>query len=117
MPSLGMISRVALVRTDVSVERIVAIIKVSRTGERGTLEVTSNRSKLRRNTMYSSSSTILVTLIMEAIHSSETSVLTRATQRNIPEDGIPHSQSRENLISYKIFLYHLVVTSEILLKS
>jgi hypothetical protein len=31
---------------------------------------------------------ILVTLMMEAIHSSETSVLIRATLRNIPEDSI-----------------------------
>jgi hypothetical protein len=46
------------------------------------------------------SSPILVTLMMEALSSSKTSVLTRATWHNILEDGILHSLSHENLKSY-----------------
>jgi hypothetical protein len=45
------------------------------------------------------SSPILVTLIKEALSSSETSGLIRAAWRNIPEDDILHRDCRENLIS------------------
>jgi hypothetical protein len=43
-----------------------------------------------------SSSTILVTVMMEALRFSETSVLPRDTRRNIPEDGILNSHRRGN---------------------
>jgi hypothetical protein len=46
------------------------------------------------------SSLILSTLVIQAIRSSETSVLTSATRRHIQKDGILHSHRRGNLNSY-----------------
>jgi hypothetical protein len=73
MASSGMLRRVAFLKTDVSEEHLVFLHSVRR------LLVAASVVP---------SSPILVTLMKETLGSSEMSVLTRATRRNIPEDAI-----------------------------
>jgi hypothetical protein len=78
-----MLHHMALVRTDVSEERIVSVIRVTR------CDLVFVYSLLRllvtANVVPSSP---FLSLMMDAICSSKMSVLTRATRRNIPEDNI-----------------------------
>jgi hypothetical protein len=94
MASSGMLCRVALVRTEVLEElSFLSHFVFLRSMRR--LLVMANVVP---------SSPILVTLMMEALSSSDSSVLTRATQCNIPEDVILHSHHHENLKSYMLNL-------------
>jgi hypothetical protein len=82
--------RVVLLITDVSEECRASIIRVTRIGELGTLAVTRNRSTLLVIWLLVTanvvpSSPILVTVMMEVLRSSKTSVLTRATWRSSNE--------------------------------
>jgi hypothetical protein len=86
MVSSGLLRRVALVRTDIS-EKWVFLRSVRR---------------LLVADCVVPSSPILVTLMKEVPGSTETSVHTRATRGNIPEDTILRSHRRENLKFYNL---------------
>jgi hypothetical protein len=90
MRSPGMLRRVALARADVLEELIASIIRV--------LLRSVLRLLVTANVVPSSPT--LVILMIEAIRSSETSDIKRATRPNIPEDSIIRSHRRENLKSY-----------------
>jgi hypothetical protein len=79
-----MLRRLALVTTDASEECIAPISLL----------------RLLATAVVVPSSLIRSTVIVEDIRFSEKSVLTRATWRHIPEDGIHHGHRRGSLKSY-----------------
>jgi hypothetical protein len=88
MASSELLRCVALVRTDVSEELSTTIIRVTRIGELGTTVFLRSVRRLLVTANVFPGTQIVVTLMMEALHSSETSDLTRAARLNIPEDSI-----------------------------
>jgi hypothetical protein len=115
-----MLHRVALVTTNILEELRTFIIRVTRIVGLGTTSaVTSIQHMFHRLPVTTEipSSPILVTLMKEAVRSSETSVLRRATQRNIPEDAILHSHHRENPKTYTLLNLHVAYSSCNLLTS
>jgi TRAP-type C4-dicarboxylate transport system permease large subunit len=96
----GVLQRVALVRTEVSEERIASIIRVKGIRELITAPV-ANRSVLQLLVTDVVPSWLIVsTLMLEAIYSSETSVLTRTTLRHNQQDAILQSHCRKTLKSF-----------------
>jgi hypothetical protein len=89
MASYGMLRHV---RTDVSEELSASFIRVTRISELGKLAVNSNPDDSCPTDV-------------GGANSSETSVLTRETRRNIPKGAIIHSHRREHL-KFDIFILY-----------
>jgi hypothetical protein len=100
MVSSRMLRHVALVRTDISEDLTASFIRVTRIGELGATVFLCGVRRLLVTASVVPSAPILATLMKGALSSSETSVLTRSTRRNIPEDTVLHSHHRGNLKSY-----------------
>jgi hypothetical protein len=95
-----MLRCVALVRTDVSEELSASRLLVTASIIPSSPILVALVKEMLRSSF---------TLVKEVLRSSETSVLTRATRRNIPQDTILHSHRRENLKSY---MYTTVCTKQ-----
>jgi hypothetical protein len=121
MSSSGMLRRVALVRTKVSVEHIISIISVKRFSELGTtLSLTINRSTLRRNTntltlvfhrivlkliviAKDPSSLVVSALLIETIRCSETSCSYK--NHTVSRPRIRHSSSSSKKFTFPNFRF------------
>jgi hypothetical protein len=97
MQPYGMWGCMSLVKTDVS-ENISPHFQCGKISELGTALAVTIGLLVTANSV--PSSLILSTLKMQAASSSETSVLTKATQHHISEDDILDSHRCENLKSY-----------------
>jgi hypothetical protein len=87
-----MYRRLALVRSDISEKSIACIIRVKTISEPVTVASVLIQLVFIRS--------VLQLLLLLTLFLASTSVLTRATRRHVPQNGILHDHRRENLKSY-----------------